>query len=296
MKIALAQIAPALGEIALNVETHVRIARETRARGAELAVFPELSITGYDLLERAVEFALTPESSELLALLDVSRSIDLHFGFLERGVESPPFNSSAYLSLGVLRDVHQKVYLPTYGRFREAHYFSPGQRVRSFELKPADSHLARGSTSGRIRLGTIICEELWHPSVALLLTQDGAELLIVQTAGSVSLDATSSEFSDSLRRWQALAISTAIANRAFVLVVNRVGVENENRYFGNSFVVSPRGQIIAQGRAFEEDLLFVELDVDEIARARAEMPLVTDERCDLTIRELERIWRARQSG
>lgn len=296
MKIALAQTAPSLAEIALNVGVHLRVAREAAEGAADLVVFPELSITGYDVREQAVALALTPDSTELTPVVHASQDIDIHLGFLESSFQSRPYNSSAYFARGAVRHVHQKVYLPTYGRFRERDYFVSGNDIRAFDLMRTESHLALASHSGKVRIGSVICEELWHPSVPMLLAQDGAELLIVQAAGSVSTDASNTECSEAVGRWKALAVSAALANRAYLVLANRAGIENEYRYFGNSLVVGPQGNIIAQARAFEEDLLIVELDFDAVARARAEMPLVTDERSDLTIRELERISRGRQAG
>jgi predicted amidohydrolase len=302
MRIALAQNAPIPGEIAINLADHLSLAEEAVTREADLIVFPELSISGYDVREHARHLALTADSAEFSRLIEASRTIDLQIGFLERGLQSRPFNSCAYISMGAVRHIHRKVYLPTYGRFREGHYFTPGDRICAFELTAGEGRLARSSASGKLRIGPVICEELWHPSVAMLLAQDGAEVILVQTAGSVPArsvparsvpgGSSSDELAESLARWQALAISAAIANRAYVILVNRAGRENEYHYFGSSFVVSPRGKVIAQSRALEEDMLVVALDLEEVIRARADMPLVTDERCDLTIRELERICRS----
>lgn len=295
MKIALAQTGSELGEIVVNVESHVRIAREAAQHQAALVVFPELSLTGYDVRERASELALTPESRELSAVVQASQDIDIHLGFVESNLEGRPFNSSGYISRGTVRSVHRKVYLPTYGRFREGDYFAPGNDIRAFDLTKDDSRLAGASHSGRVRIGSVICEELWHPSVPMILAQDGCEVLIVQAAGSVSNSAATTDCSDAIDRWKAVAVSAALANRAYLILTNRTAIENEYRYFGNSLAVSPRGEIIAEARAFEEDLLLVDLDLDEVARARSDMPLVTDERCELTIRELERIWHKRQA-
>jgi len=119
----------------------------------------------------------------------------------------------------------------------------------------------------------LICEELWHPSVSWLLGQDGAEILIVQTAASIADPSSPDELSESLQRWEALALSAAITNRAFLILVNRVGSENDFHYFGRSFVVSPYGRVIARAPAFENDLLVVDVGFDHRASFRLEQGL-----------------------
>src|SRR6188768_4590785 len=119
MKIALAQTSPALGDIAANLTDHLHLIDQAVSRQADLIVFPELSLTGYDLRERSTDLALTADAPVLEPLVEASRSVDLQLGLLEHGEEGRPFNSAVYFAGGAVRHVHRKTYLPTYGRFSE---------------------------------------------------------------------------------------------------------------------------------------------------------------------------------
>ena len=132
-------------------------------QGSDLVIFPELSLTGYDVQMRAPELAVGAQSPALKPLIEASRRVDLFCGFIELGADFRVFNSCAYFAGGALRHVHRKVYLPTYGLFDEARYFAAGDTVRAFDLWADESKLAKASGLGKLRCGAIICEELWHP-------------------------------------------------------------------------------------------------------------------------------------
>ncbi len=293
MKIALAQITPALGEIERNLERHLEIALAAAEEGAELVIFPELSLTGYDVGERAAELALAPQSPLLGPLIEASERIDWLAGLIELGEDFRIFNSAVYTAGGALRHIHRKVYLPTYGIFDEGRYFAPGDRVRAFDLWSDSSRLAKASGLGRLRCGVIICEELWHPSVAYLLAQDGAHLLLVQTAAVDKGRRTCDGRAEGLKVWEALASAAAVSSGAFLVLVSRTGSEGAGCFFGSSFVVDPQGEVIARALPYEEEVKVCELDFNEVRRARQSMPLLRDERLELTVHELNRIQRAR---
>ncbi len=293
MKIALAQITPALGEIEHNLKRHLEIALAAAGQGAELVIFPELSLTGYDVRQRAAELALTPQSPLLRPLIEASERIDLLAGLIELGEDFRIFNSAVYMAGGAQRHLHRKIYLPTYDIFDEGRYFAPGDTVRAFDLWSDSSCLAKTSGLGRLRCGVIICEELWHPSVAYLLAQDGAHLLLVQTAAVDKGRRTCDGRAEGLKLWEALASAAAVSSGAFLVLVGRTGSEGVGCFFGSSFVVNPYGEVIERALPYEEEVKICELDFDEVRRARQSMPLLRDERLELTARELSRIQRAR---
>ncbi len=291
--IAIAQIASLTGEIDANLTRHLLVIEEARAAGADLVIFPELSLTGYDVRESAGDLAVSAQSSLLRQLIEVSSAIDVHFGFIERGEDFRIFNSSAYAAGGMLRHVHRKTYLPTYGRFDEGRYFAAGDTVRAFDLWADESRLAKSSGAGKLRAGSMICEELWHPSVSWLLGQDGAQLLLVQTAASQADKVAPGDRPAALQLWEALAVSAAISCGAFVVVANKAGSETDFNYCGGSFVVNPDGQVTVRAGIVEPQILLFEADFEDVVRARTRMPLLRDERLDLTARELDRISRNR---
>jgi len=163
----MAQIAPVLGDLQANLDLHLDAVRMAVADGLQLLVFPELALTGYHVRKQAYELAIraTPDDPIFAKLLAASRAIDLVVSFVEEDERYRYTISAAYLSAGQLVHRHRKIYLPTYGLFDEGRYFSPGHAVRSFETRFG-------------RMGLLICEDLWHPSLAYLLWLDGADILI----------------------------------------------------------------------------------------------------------------------
>ncbi len=163
--IAAAQLAPRLGDLAANLALYESTLTEARGRGADLVVFPELSLTGYLLRDMVSTVALRLDSPEIARLRELSRSVAFVAGLVE---ETPSFrfhNASIFFDRGEIVAVHRKVYLPTYGMFDEQRYFARGDRIRAF-----DSRFGRAAM--------LVCEDLWHPSTAYLAALDGALLVL----------------------------------------------------------------------------------------------------------------------
>ena len=293
MKIALAQIATVDSEIESNLAIHLRLIADAVTCGADLIIFPELSLTGYNVRERAAELARPVESPLWRPLIEASQGIDVLCGLIELGDDFRVFNTAAYLAGGALRHRHRKIYLPTYGRFDEARYFAPGDNIRAFDLWADSSRAAKAAGRGQLRAGIAICEELWHPSISWLLAQDGAQLIVANASASGAEGRREDGEPSGIGSWEKLAAASAIGGGAFVALANRVGEEEEFQYFGCSFIVNPRGEVIARASAYEEDLLICELDFDLVRQTRIAMPLLRDENLELTSRELDRIKRER---
>ncbi|MBN1563070.1 MAG: hypothetical protein JXA10_04480, partial [Anaerolineae bacterium] len=155
LTLGLAQITPKLGSIAANVQTHLNYIEQAAAQGVQLLVFPELSLTGYNLQDLVYELALhaTPDDSVFKQLLAASQEhdIDLSIGFVEEDDRNRFFISQAYLGQGEIVHVHRKVYLPTYTLFDEGRYFAWGDSIRAFDTRFG-------------RFGMLICEDFWHAS------------------------------------------------------------------------------------------------------------------------------------
>src|SRR3990172_5948728 len=135
LTLALAQIAPKLGDVDSNLEKHLDFIKQAKAQKADLLVFPELSLTGYVLQDIVPTVAHHPTDDDPIfkPLLQASRDLDLVVGFGDEDTRHRFYIASAYLSGGRVLHVHHKVYLPTYGLFDEGRFFAWGDSVRAFD-------------------------------------------------------------------------------------------------------------------------------------------------------------------
>lgn len=277
LNLALAQINTKLGNLPANLEKHLTLANKARQDDMDLLVFPELSLTGYVLqdLVSSVSCQAKIDDPVFKPLLDASRDIDLVVGFVDEDARHRFFIASAYLSQGNVIHIHHKVYLPTYGLFDEGRFFAAGDSVSAFDTRFG-------------RLGMLICEDFWHASPPYILWQDGADLMVFMSAspgrglsGEAKLE--SSAWVEHINRAYASLFTIFVAHS------NRSGFEDGLNFWGGSTVFDPNGKLVAQGAYFEEDLIKTEIDLNQLHRTRARLPLLRDERPDLVQRELERI-------
>ena len=283
--LALAQIAPTLGDLAQNFAVHQENIAESRAAGADLVIFPELSLTGYQLQDLAPEVAMRRTDPRLAALAKLtSGGPSAVVSFVESTDDHRLFAAAALLEGGEVRHVARKCYLPTYGLFDERRFLAAGDAIRA-------TRAALGGSAARdVGIGIGVCEDFWHPTLPAILAQDGAELLINVAAGparGASVDAD--QGLGSAASWGTLLRATAALTTSYVAFTNRVGVDESLIFWGGSRVIGPDGVVIAEAPLFEEALLLAEIDLDEVARARSALPLLRDERLELTRREYDRI-------
>jgi NAD+ synthase (glutamine-hydrolysing) len=277
LNLALAQINTRLGDTQANLEKHLALTRQASQDGLDLLVFPELSLTGYVLQDLVPSVSCRPDHDDPVfsPLLEASRAIDLMVGFVDEDARHRFFIASAYLSQGQVLHVHHKVYLPTYGLFDEGRFFAPGNSVRAFDTRFG-------------RFGMLICEDFWHASPPYLLWLDGADVLLFASAspgrglnGGPKLE--SSAWVEHTNRAYASLFTTFVAH------ANRSGFEDGLNFWGGATVFDPDGKLVAQGPYFEEAVIPCEIDLNQLHRTRARMPLLRDERPELVQRELERI-------
>ncbi len=277
IKVGLAQIYPKLGDLGHNLAVHLEYIRQARTSGVDLLVFPELSMTGYQVQDLVPEVALRsqPDDPVFAELLTASQDIDLVVGFVHEDARNRFYIANAYLSAGELRHLHHKLYLPTYAMFDESRYFAQGNSVRAFDTRFG-------------RLGMLICEDFWHVSPAYLLWLDGADILVLNSASP------SRGLNESARlggtRWVEL-VNQAYGSMftSYILHCNRVGYEDGKNFWGGSSVVDPDGEFMTHGLYFDEALITQEIDLNQLHRTRARLPLLRDERPGLVRRELGRI-------
>ena len=281
IKIGLAQIYPKLGDVSQNLRVHLDVAAQARERGVDLLVFPELSLTGYQVQDLVPEVALRADGGDpvFAQLLDASGDLglDIVVGFVHEDSRNRFYIADAYLSGGELVHLHHKLYLPTYAMFDESRYFAQGNSVRAFDTRFG-------------RVGMLICEDFWHVSPPYLLWLDGADILILNSS-SPSRGLNESDRMLGTRWVEHVNQAYGSMFTSYILHCNRVGYEDGKNFWGGSSVVDPDGEFMTQGLYFEEALITQEIDLNQLHRTRARLPLLRDERPGLVRRELGRILR-----
>ena len=278
LRLALAQIAPALGDLDQNLERHHALLDEGRAAGGDLVVFPELGLTGYLLQDLAAEVAMRVDDPRLARLARETSGMSAVVSFVEESADHRLFISAALLEDGAICHVHRKLYLPTYGLFDERRFFAAGDSLRA-----TPSRLGIG-------LGIAVCEDFWHLSVPALLALDGAQLLInVSSSPGRDLAATNEVGLGTASSWRSLMRTYAQLTTSFVVFCNRVGVDESISFWGGSEVIAPSGQAVLSAPLYDEGLFTVDIALADIRRERIALPLLRDERPELVVREFERI-------
>lgn len=279
LRVALCQIAPHLGDLKRNLEMHLREIAAARAQGADLIVFPELSLTGYFLRDMVADVALAPDAPEIRQLAEAAGPARLVVGFVEAGPHDRFFNSAFFAAEGDVRFVHRKVFLPNYGLFDEKRYFAPGDRLRAFD----DPALGR--------VGLLICEDFWHLSAVAVMQAEEVDLLLcISNSPARGMSGPRIETAETYDR---LTRAYAETLGAQVVFAHRVGFEDGLCFWGGSSVVGPDAKVLAQAPFFDEHLLVVDIDQAELRRQRLVAPLGRDEQLLLVVEELQRIKRRR---
>lgn len=282
LTVALAQCDAVLGDVGRNLEGHLRLLEQAREKGAGLVVFPELSLTGYHLRDLTQELAMRRDDPRLARLAAASRGLDLVAGWIDEGDEHALYNAAGYFRDGRLLHVHRKVYPVNYGMFEERRYWAAGDQVAAFD-----------TPFGRV--GLLVCEDVWHPSTSYLLFADRADLILVPSsspARGVQPDGNGAGGLRSARAWDGLLRQQSAAFNVFSVYVNRCGVEDGTTFSGNSRVFGPDGETLAS-LGLQPELHLLTLDPSVLRRRRAAVPMLRDERLDVTLGNLERIARER---
>jgi predicted amidohydrolase len=275
-RVALAQIDSRVGDLQDNLRRHLAAIEEARTAGAQLVVFPELSLTGYTLRDLAWDVSLNPFADLRLApLREMSKSISIVVGLVESAENQGIYNSAVFFEDGLIRHVHRKIYPPTYGMFEEGRYFSRGNHVAAFDSKLG-------------RFGLLICEDLWHISLPYLLALDAAEVIFSLTASPSRVAPGSSETANAELNYEQHRTYARLLS-SYIVFCNRVGYEDGVNFWGGSAVVNPSGTMISTGTLFQPDLVFAAIDSLEVQRARRFSRHFLDEDVWLVRKSLDRI-------
>ena len=281
-RIALAQLAPRLGRLDENLAVHREVLARARADGADLVVFPELGLTGYQLQDLSAEVAMRLDDPRLAALAAGTDGCSAVVSFVEEAPDHRLFISAALLEDGAIRHVHRKIYLPTYGLFDERRFFAAGQILRA-----APSRLGTP-------IGLAVCEDFWHLTVPLMLALDGAQVLVnVSSSPGRDVAAVNEVGLGTATSWRTLMRTYAMLTTSFVVFCNRVGVDESVTFWGGSEVIGPDGEPVFQAPLHDEGVFVAEIDLADLRRERIVLPVLRDERPEMVRRQLERILRER---
>ncbi|MDH7508338.1 MAG: carbon-nitrogen hydrolase family protein [Methanomassiliicoccales archaeon] len=250
MKIVLAQVASHVADKSKNIQTIERVVKKV---DADLVVFSETFLTGYmcrDLFFKVAE-GIEGESVRRIKKIAEEHCCGILFGMplLDENLTSLVKNSAVLVSPDGYVQRYDKLSLANFGPFEEKLYFCPGDAPKLFELN-------------RVKIGPIICYDIFFPEISKYYATLGAEVIICIAASPY----TSKPY------FERVIPARAIENTVYVIYVNQVGTQLNQVFFGGSQVANPRGDIIVRNKYYDEDITTVEVDPAEIRLARQMRP------------------------
>ena len=268
-----AQITTVPEDIDANLETHLELIAQARARGCDLLVFPELSLTGYTLSDQSFRLARSRHSKVIRQIAEASQDLTTQFGFIEEGPAAQYYNATLAVRDGEIHHLHRKVNLPSYGNLDENKHFATGRFMETANLDDT------------WRDAILICADAWNPALVHLAAMNGATLLSVPISSSIN--AVEGEFSNP-NGWDLAVRFYAMMYGMPVVMTNRVGTEGSNHFWGGSAIIDAHGRIVTQA-GDEATLLTAELDYSQVREARFHLPTVRDSNFALIQREVNRL-------
>jgi NAD+ synthase (glutamine-hydrolysing) len=267
IRFGIAQINSTVGDLNGNTKKIVEFIDRAKSLGVDLLTFPELAITGYppeDLLLKPQFIKQNKESLD--KIIEHSSGIAIVIGFVDSDADI--YNAAAVLYNKKLIGIYHKFYLPNYGVFDENRYFQAGKECPVFTIYG-------------IGMGITICEDIWYETgPATAQASAGARLL-------VNISASPYHAGKGLSRERMLA-TRAADNVAIVAYNNLIGGQDELVFDGNSVIFNEKGEPVARGRQFEEDLVVADLDMESVFRSQLHDPRRRKE-TPWVKKELERI-------
>lgn len=262
IQLALAQISSRREDKEQNLHKIEALTIKAKEHGADLVIFPELSLTGYVVKDQIYELAETipGPTTEKIVALSKKTGVHIIYGMPEVSEKSKAtiFNTSVLVGPKGLIGKYRKMYLPTHSVFEEKRYFRPGYQTAAFD-----------TAIGKI--GLCICYDVFFPEVIRLSRLQGAQLIVCISA------------SPAVRKsyFEILTSARALENTAFLAYVNLVGVEDGLQFWGGSRLISPTGDIIAKAKYDEEDFVICEVDFTDLISAETFIPTLRDLRPEL---------------
>ncbi|MEX2110559.1 MAG: NAD+ synthase [Gemmatimonadaceae bacterium] len=277
--LAVVQFKPRKGDYATNLARLAGVFSQLDALEPhpDVAVFAETALTGYFVEGGVRDVAMTAGAfardlnAQYSTAVDTPRPLDVCIGFYEVW-NNAFYNSALYVTLGapngqpLIRHVHRKLFLPTYGLFDEERFVDRGFEVRAFDTDWG-------------RAAMLICEDAWHSMTATVAALDGASTIFILSASparGVWPREEEGPVPANLKRWERLARDIAEEQGVFVALVNLVGTEGGKSFYGGSIITGPHGDVRAKAPLWDETILTITLDPNDLTRARSDAPLLTD--------------------
>ncbi len=262
IKLALCQISSKRESKKENLLKIEKLTLKAKQQGADLAIFPEMSLTGYVLHDQIYELAETipgPSTAKVEALAKKT-GIYIIFGMpeLSEKTKATVFNTEVLVGPQGLIGKYRKMFLPTHSVFEEKRYFRPGYEPAIFQTDMGN-------------IGLTICYDIFFPEVYRLTRLKGAQLIVCISA------------SPAVRRgyFEILTSARALENTAFLAYVNLAGIEDGLQFWGGSRLISPTGDVIAKAKYDEEDFVICEVDFGDLKTAETFIPTLRDLRPEL---------------
>lgn len=265
LRLGMAQINTTVGDLGGNTKKILSYMDRARGLGVDLLTFPEMAITGYppeDLL--LMPNFIKANLDCLKEIIEASSGICVIVGFVDK--KDDIYNAAAIIHDGELAGVYHKIFLPNYGVFDEHRYFQAGHETTVFEL--------RGTV-----IGLNICEDVWYsggPTAGQALEGE-AEVVI-----NISASPYHAEKGNSRKRMLATRAADSIVIVAFN---NLIGGQDELIFDGASMIFDQKGELISQGKQFEEDFIVADLHLDAVFRQRIQDPRRRKEKLDRSVYE-----------
>jgi predicted amidohydrolase len=262
IKIALCQINCKRENKEANLNKIEELTLKAKQQGADLAIFPEMSLTGYVLLDEVYGLAepIPGPSIQRVEMLAKKTTMHIIFGMpeLSEKTQATIYNSSVLIGPEGLIGKYRKMYLPTHSVFEEKRYFRPGYEPATFQTELGN-------------IGLTICYDVFFPEVSRLLRLKGAQLIVCISA------------SPAIRKgyFEILTAARALENTAYLAYVNLSGVEDGLQFWGGSRLLSPTGDVLNKAKYDNEDFVICEVDFADLRTAETFIPTMRDLRPEL---------------
>ncbi|MDR2699977.1 MAG: carbon-nitrogen hydrolase family protein [Nitrososphaerota archaeon] len=262
IKIVLAQINSKRENKQANLQRYEELTFRAKNQGADLIIFPEMSLTGYVVKDQVYELAEQIPGPSVEKVEDIAKKANIHIIFgmpeLSQKTKATLYNTAVLISPKGYIGKYHKMYLPTHSVFEEKRYFRPGYQPAVFDTDIG-------------RIGLTICYDVFFPEVFRLARLNGAQLIVCISA------------SPSIRRnyFEILTSARAIENTAYLAYVNLSGIQENLQFWGGSRLVSPTGDVIAKAKYDEEDFICCEADFHDLRAAETFIPTLRDIRPEL---------------